>query len=143
MNKKAVGALAAAAAAVLALSACGSGGEASGASGDEAKGEISYWLWDSNQLPAYQQCADDFHTANPDITVKITQRGWDDYWSTLTNGFVAGTAPDVFTDHLAKYPEFAGSARTASATACPRTGTRSRSSTTRSSPPGPELAMSR
>ena len=107
MNKKAVGALAAAAAAVLALSACGSGGGASGASGEEAKGEISYWLWDANQLPAYQQCADDFHTANPDITVKITQRGWDDYWSTLTNGFVAGTAPDVFTDHLAKYPEFA------------------------------------
>ncbi|BCW69011.1 sugar ABC transporter substrate-binding protein [Arthrobacter sp. NicSoilB8] len=106
-GKKAVGALAAAAAAVLALSACGSGGGASGGSGEEAKGEISYWLWDANQLPAYQQCADDFHTANPDITVKITQRGWDDYWSTLTNGFVAGTAPDVFTDHLAKYPEFA------------------------------------
>jgi multiple sugar transport system substrate-binding protein len=103
-GKKAIGALAAAAAAVLALSACGSGG---GASSEEAKGEISYWLWDANQLPAYQQCADNFHTANPDITVKITQRGWDDYWSTLTNGFVAGTAPDVFTDHLAKYPEFA------------------------------------
>ena len=72
-----------------------------------AGGEISYWLWDANQLPAYQQCADDFTKANPDITVKITQRGWDDYWTTLTNGFVAGTAPDVFTNHLSKYPEFA------------------------------------
>ena len=44
--------------------------------------------------------------ANPNIKVKITQYGWDDYWTKLTNGFVAGTAPDVFTDHLSKYPEF-------------------------------------
>ena len=126
-----------------------------------ATGDISYWLWDANQLPAYQQCADEFKQANPDINVKITQCGWDDYWSKLTNGFVAGDAPDVFTDHLSKYPEFVsqeqlvplddtlakdgssrqlpgraspscGWARTASATACPRTSTPSRSSTTRS-----------
>ncbi len=38
--------------------------------------------------------------------MKITQRGWDDYWSTLTTGFQSNTAPDVFTDHLSKYPEF-------------------------------------
>jgi len=101
LNKKALGSLAAAAAAVLALSACGGG-----ASAEAGKGEINYWLWDANQLPAYKQCADDFHKANPDITVKVTQRGWDDYWGTLTNGFVAGTAPDVFTDHLGKYAEF-------------------------------------
>ena len=53
-----------------------------------------------------RQCADKFHAANPNINIKITQYGWDDYWSKLTNGFVAGDAPDVFTDHLAKYPEF-------------------------------------
>lgn len=104
--KKTVGAVAAAAAIALSLSACGGGSSASTTSG-EAKGEITYWLWDANQLPAYQQCATDFTKANPDIKVKITQRGWDDYWTTLTNGFVAGTAPDVFTNHLAKYPEYA------------------------------------
>ncbi|MFK0004418.1 ABC transporter substrate-binding protein [Paenarthrobacter sp. NPDC090522] len=101
--KKTLGVAAAAAAIALTLSACG--GSSAGSS--EAKGEINYWLWDANQLPAYQQCADDFTKANPDIKVKITQRGWDDYWTTLTNGFVAGTAPDVFTNHLSKYPEFA------------------------------------
>ncbi|HKU34027.1 MAG TPA: sugar ABC transporter substrate-binding protein, partial [Paenarthrobacter sp.] len=101
--KKTLGVAAAAAAIALSLSACG--GSSAGSS--EAKGEINYWLWDANQLPAYQQCADDFTKANPDIKVKITQRGWDDYWTTLTNGFVAGTAPDVFTNHLSKYPEFA------------------------------------
>ncbi|GAA5193514.1 MULTISPECIES: ABC transporter substrate-binding protein [Arthrobacter] len=103
MKKKLLGAVAAAAVATLALSACGSGG---GSSADSAKGEVSYWLWDANQLPAYQQCADDFHKANPDITVKITQTGWDDYWGKITNGMASGTAPDVFTDHLSKYPEF-------------------------------------
>ena len=102
--KKTLGAVAAAAAIAVSLSACGGG---SAPASTEAKGEINYWLWDANQLPAYQQCADDFTKANPDIKVKITQRGWDDYWTTLTNGFVAGTAPDVFTDHLSKYPEFA------------------------------------
>ncbi len=102
--KKTLGAVAAAAAIALSLSACGGG---SATSAESAKGEINYWLWDANQLPAYQQCADDSTKANPDITVKITQRGWDDYWSTLTNGFVGGTAPDVFTNHLGRYPELA------------------------------------
>ncbi|MDR6793307.1 sugar ABC transporter substrate-binding protein [Pseudarthrobacter oxydans] len=102
--KKSLGAVAVAAAMALSLSACSG---SSSSSEESATGEISYWLWDANQLPAYQQCADDFQAANPDITVKITQRGWDDYWSTLTNGFVGGTAPDVFTNHLGRYGELA------------------------------------
>jgi multiple sugar transport system substrate-binding protein len=69
--------------------------------------KLTYWLWDSNQLPMYQQCAANFTKANPGITVDVQQKGWDDYWTGITTGFVAGTAPDVFTDHLAKYPEFA------------------------------------
>ena len=69
--------------------------------------KLNYWLWDSNQLPMYQQCAANFTKANPGITVDVQQKGWDDYWTGITAGFVSGTAPDVFTDHLAKYPEFA------------------------------------
>ncbi len=88
----------------LALTACGGGDGDEG--GAEATGTIDYWLWDANQQPAYQQCADAFHEANPDLTVNITQRGWDDYWATLTTGFQSGEAPDVFTDHVSKYPEF-------------------------------------
>ncbi len=67
---------------------------------------IRYQLWDSNQLPAYQQCADVFMAANPGITVTVEQLGWDDYWTGITTGFISGEAPDVFTNHLAKYPEF-------------------------------------
>jgi multiple sugar transport system substrate-binding protein len=67
---------------------------------------IRYQLWDTNQLPPYQECADAFQAANPGITIAIEQLGWDDYWTGISTGFISGTAPDVFTNHLAKYPEF-------------------------------------
>src|SRR5687768_4327212 len=64
---------------------------------------LRYALWDSNQLPAYQACADAFTAQNPTITIAIEQIGWDDYWTGLTAGFLSEDVPDVFTDHLAKY----------------------------------------
>ena len=115
MHKKLGAALVGLAALSLTLTACGGGGSDSGGGGGSdgdaidtstATGEVNYWLWDASQLPAYQACADAFHTANPNVKVKISQYAWDDYWSKLTNGFVAGDAPDVFTDHLSKYGEF-------------------------------------
>ncbi len=72
----------------------------------QAQTTVTYWLWDANQLPAYEACAAAFSEANPDIQIEISQFGWGDYWDTLQTGFVAGNAPDVFTNHLAKYPEF-------------------------------------
>lgn len=67
---------------------------------------IRYVLWDTNQLPAYQECADNFMAANPNIVIDVEQLGWDDYWTAISTGFISGDAPDVFTNHLAKYPEF-------------------------------------
>jgi multiple sugar transport system substrate-binding protein len=115
MRKKLGAVLVGAAALSLTLTACGGGGgesESGGGGGGEvidtstASGDVNYWLWDNAQLPAYQACADAFKTANPNVNVKISQFAWDDYWAKLTNGFIAGDAPDVFTDHLSKYPEF-------------------------------------
>jgi multiple sugar transport system substrate-binding protein len=77
------------------------------ASGAQAATTLDYWLWDSNQQPAYKQCATSFTKANPDISIKISQKGWTDYWAAITTGMVSGTAPDVFTNHLAYYPQFA------------------------------------
>jgi multiple sugar transport system substrate-binding protein len=108
MNRTTLKFLGVAAVLPLMLAACSGGGSDQSSNGTGGATSIDYWLWDSGQQPAYQACADAFHTANPDITVKITQKGWDDYWSALTTGFVAGTAPDVFTDHVSKYGEFAG-----------------------------------
>lgn len=67
---------------------------------------LRYMLWDTNQLPHYETCAENFTAANPNITVEIEQLGWGDYWTAITTGFISDDAPDVFTNHLAKYPEF-------------------------------------
>ncbi|MCA9948783.1 MAG: sugar ABC transporter substrate-binding protein [Anaerolineales bacterium] len=115
--------------AALLLAACGGGtsdtggaAEAPAAPADESAAEtgesaaeapsgeavtIRYTLWDSAQQPAYELCAAAFTEANPNIIVQVEQAGWDDYWNTIQTGFVSGDTPDVFTDHLAKYPEFA------------------------------------
>lgn len=93
----------------LTLTACGGGDSSAEPTADGGGGtttELSYWLWDSLQLPAYQACADAFTEANPGITVNITQYGWDDYWTTLTTNFVSGSAPDVFTNHVLRFPEY-------------------------------------
>lgn len=97
----------------LVLAACSGGGADSGASsaGEEsdvaASGvTLTYGLWDANQLPAYEQCAADFTAANPGINIDIEQIGWDDYWTKVRAGFVSGDGYDVFTSHLAFYPEF-------------------------------------
>ncbi|GAB2871893.1 sugar ABC transporter substrate-binding protein [Streptomyces deserti] len=68
---------------------------------------VTYWLWDANQLPAYRACAKGFEQENPGLKVQITQMGWDDYWTKLTASFIAGTQPDVFTDHVQKFGQFA------------------------------------
>jgi multiple sugar transport system substrate-binding protein len=67
---------------------------------------LDYWLWDDNQKASYQACADAFHTANPDITIKLTQTAWAQYWQNLTTQLAAGDAPDVWTDQASYYPQF-------------------------------------
>ncbi|MDN5686161.1 MAG: sugar ABC transporter substrate-binding protein [Brachybacterium sp.] len=93
-------ALAAGVAGTGTLAACG------GASAPPGAAQIDYWLWDANQLPAYSAAIDLFMEKNPDVFVRVTQLGWEDYWTKLTASFVAEAGPDAFADHLARYPEF-------------------------------------
>lgn len=99
-------ALAAVTAFGLTLSGCSSSSGDDDTTMSSSANVIDYWLWDSAQQPGYQKCAEGFAKANPGLSVKITQMGWDDYWSKLTAGFVADQAPDVFTNHLGKYAQF-------------------------------------
>ncbi len=69
-------------------------------------GEIEYWMWDGRQAPVYRKCADAFETEHPDIKINISQFDWGSYWTTLLTGFISGDAPDVFVNHLSKYPDF-------------------------------------
>ncbi len=98
-----VAAVVAGAALVVGMSACSAGG---GGGSDGGKVTLQYWMWDDTQVPAYQQCADDFHKANPDITIKISQSAWGDYWTALTTQIAAGSAPDVWVDQVSYYPQF-------------------------------------
>lgn len=97
--RRTVAVVAVAAAAPLILAGC------AGTAADDGADAITYWLWDSNQQPAYEQCAADF-TDETGIDVTVEQYGWADYWQGLTTGFASGTAPDVFADHLSYFPEF-------------------------------------
>ncbi|MFJ2111116.1 ABC transporter substrate-binding protein [Streptomyces sp. NPDC087850] len=72
----------------------------------ESANTVSYWLWDSDQLPGYQKCATGFEKQNPGLRVDITQIGWTEYWTKLTASMIAGTEPDVFTDHITKFAQF-------------------------------------
>ncbi|GAA1261414.1 sugar ABC transporter substrate-binding protein [Pseudonocardia aurantiaca] len=99
-----VPAVAAALVVALVACACGARGPSGGGYGDT--GEITYWMWDSGQLPAYQQCANDFEATHPDIDVTIEQMGWDNYWGRLLTAFVSDAAPDVFVDHTSKYGDY-------------------------------------
>lgn len=93
--------------AALAVGVLGAGVAGCGTTGTtDGRVALDYWLWDANQLPAYQGCIDAFQAENPDISVRISQYGYDDYWQKITAGFVAGAGPDVFTDHLTRYPEY-------------------------------------
>jgi multiple sugar transport system substrate-binding protein len=89
-----------AARAVLALVLLGAG------AGACAQLVVRHALWDANQRPLYQRCASAFEAENPGLRVRLQQIGWDDYWTSLATGFISNTAPDVFTNHVAKYSEF-------------------------------------
>jgi multiple sugar transport system substrate-binding protein len=94
---------------LLAVALAGTTAACSGTNSDDgpnANTTLSYWLWDDNQTASYQQCADAFHAANPNITVKITQTAWGQYWQNLTTQLASGSAPDVWTDHVSYYPQF-------------------------------------
>jgi multiple sugar transport system substrate-binding protein len=93
----------------LALVIVACGGDDRGAFTADGKVLLRYQLWDTNQKPMYEECAQAFERQNPNVRVQIENKNWGDYWSGLARGFIGETAPDVFTDHLSKYPQFAQS----------------------------------
>jgi multiple sugar transport system substrate-binding protein len=92
MHKRWIAGSAVLAAAAL-LSACA--GQPTGPATDE-KVTITYGVWAGTQTPAMKQIAEAFHKENPNITVKVEERPWPEYWTTLQTGAAGGTAPDVF-----------------------------------------------
>jgi multiple sugar transport system substrate-binding protein len=89
-------------AAAAGLAACGGG---SGGGQGSGKGTVVFRLWDETQQVGYQKSADAFHAKHPDITIKIEQLPYPDYWSKLTTEFAAGKGPDLFWDTVPYFPE--------------------------------------
>lgn len=57
---------------------------------------ITYGVWAGTQTAAMEEIAAAFTKENPNITVKVEERPWPEYWSTLQTGAAGGTAPDAF-----------------------------------------------
>ena len=75
------------------LAGCSSGGGTSNSGGPVT---ITYGIWAGTQTPAMQEIAEAFTKENPTITVKIQERPYPEFWSTLQTGAAGGTAPDAF-----------------------------------------------
>lgn len=66
-------------------------------SSDEGKPvTITYGVWAGTQTPAMKEIAAAFHKENPNITVKVVEQPYPQYWSTLQTSAQGGTAPDAF-----------------------------------------------
>lgn len=81
----------------LGLAACGQSEGGAGDGGPESGPvTLSYGIWDKNQAPAMQKIADEFHAANPNVTVKLQVTPFKQYFTTLQTAAAGGGAPDVF-----------------------------------------------
>lgn len=104
MKVRSIAALTVTAALAFSLAACGSDSGSTDADGNTT---IAWWTWDDKQAASYQKCVPGFEAAHPGVKVKVSQYGWNDYWTKLTAGFVSGEAPDTFMDHVNNYPGYA------------------------------------
>ncbi|MFD6178319.1 MULTISPECIES: ABC transporter substrate-binding protein [unclassified Isoptericola] len=62
----------------------------------DTQAEITYGIWDENQLPAIKQNIEDFNEDYPGIKVTVDVTPWDQYWTKLQTQATSDTLPDVF-----------------------------------------------
>ncbi|HEY3993450.1 MAG TPA: sugar ABC transporter substrate-binding protein, partial [Ktedonobacteraceae bacterium] len=87
---------------MLLLAACGGSGAATQQGGTV---HLIYALWDANQQATYQKSIDAFEKLHPNIKVTIEQNPWTEYWQKLDTQIAGKSAPDVFWDHVAYFPQ--------------------------------------
>lgn len=75
----------------MVLTACGS------PAANQGPVEITFTMWGApEELEVWEAVVDDFHAANPNISVKVDVSDWDSYWTKLNTLIAGGTPPDVF-----------------------------------------------
>jgi multiple sugar transport system substrate-binding protein len=59
--------------------------------------QITFMMWGApEEQQVWQAVVDDFHAANPNISVNVEVSDWDSYWAKLNTLTAGGTPPDVF-----------------------------------------------
>lgn len=72
-----------------------------GSSGDSGKAvELSLWYWDEGQTESLKEMTANFTAKYPNITISLTQIGWDDYWTKLQAALPTGSGPDIMWMHV-------------------------------------------
>ncbi len=83
----------------------------SGGAQEEAEDEVVEirfpWWGDSSRHEVYNEIADRFEEANPDIRVAREPTSWGDYWDRLTTQVAGGNAPDVVSMHQFQVASYA------------------------------------
>lgn len=83
----------------LNLVACGSGSSSGEGGSDGEAVELSLWYWDEAQTESLKEMCANFTEKNPNITISVTQIGWDDYWTKLQAALPTGSGPDIMWMH--------------------------------------------
>lgn len=64
--------------------------------GSDQKVDISYAIWDKNQLPAMQKVADAYTKEHPNVSIDIQVTPNKEYFTKLQTAVTGGSGPDVF-----------------------------------------------
>lgn len=124
MKKKVLAVIMAAAVAATALVGCGSGTAGSTGSGDGEAASVSaptepfgdtvkydpsvaindgkditveLWEWGSDEL--FQQVIDGYQAIHPNVTIKLVNNPWEDYWTKLPLALDGANGPAIFNVH--------------------------------------------
>ena len=66
-----------------------------GARSPSATANLTFSLWDKNQMPAMQQIINGFEKQYPNVHVTIQQTPWAGYWNKLATLTAGGASWDV------------------------------------------------
>jgi multiple sugar transport system substrate-binding protein len=59
-------------------------------------GELTYAVWDQNQVAAIKANIEGFNKIHPDVKVNVDVTPWGDYWTKLQTEATSDTLPDLF-----------------------------------------------
>ncbi len=78
-----------------------------GARTSQAPVNLTFALWDKNQIPAMQTIITEFQRLHPNVKITIQQTPWAGYWNKLLTLTAGGSGYDVFWMNGPNFPTYA------------------------------------